>query len=155
MSQTKPSKNVRSCSWICFKIYEEIFQLSTSTSSLSSASSKVSSSNEMRSRLRSIFHRGNSRSDAALTQVVVCKRFAKFPRLFLAVRIANVSWNLFCMFRHSRNVKKRIKSRLNHRLQTIAQVWWHRQHRKRCHSNKKLIRSLITHEKFKSTDEMI
>ncbi|CAF1002516.1 unnamed protein product [Adineta ricciae] len=69
MSQAKPSKN-----------------LSTSSSSLSSASSKVSSSNEMRSRLRSIFHRGNSRSDAALTQVVVCKRFAKFPRLFLAKR---------------------------------------------------------------------
>ncbi|UJR16315.1 hypothetical protein I4U23_003221 [Adineta vaga] len=63
---------------------------STSTSSLSSSSSKhsglVSSSNEMKTRLKNIFNRRNSRSDASVGQVVVCKRLAKVPMLFLARR---------------------------------------------------------------------
>jgi hypothetical protein len=63
------------------------FQLSTSTSSISSSSSKNSiltiSSNDIKAKIKGLFHRHSPRVDS---QVVVCKRIAKVPILFLSVQ---------------------------------------------------------------------
>ncbi|CAF0790448.1 unnamed protein product [Adineta steineri] len=68
---------------------KESKDLSSSTSSLSSFSSKHNglalSSNDIKAKLKGLFHR-HSRGDANLAQVVICKRFAKVPMLFLAKR---------------------------------------------------------------------
>ena len=65
----------------------------------SSSLSSCSSSNDLKTKLKGLFHRHNARADAFVTQVVVCKRFAKIPMHFLSVRKKNKhSHNQFCLF---------------------------------------------------------
>lgn len=73
----------------------------------SSSLSSCSSSNDIKAKLKGLFHRHNPRPDASVTQVVVCKRFAKIPMHFLSVRKKNThSHNQFLFIFNKRNVDK-------------------------------------------------
>jgi hypothetical protein len=64
--------------------------LSDSTSSISSSSSKHSvltiASNDVKNKLKGLFHRHNPRADTCASPIIVSKHFPKIPILFLAVR---------------------------------------------------------------------
>jgi hypothetical protein len=87
MSSQNSSKDVKEIFFLLHFDLILFFQLSTSTSSISSSSSKNSiltiSSSDVKAKIKGLFNRHHSRTDS---QVVVCKRIAKIPILFLSVR---------------------------------------------------------------------